>query len=226
MKQLSIIFLCILLPILGFSQKGVYFRVMGGASIPLQDLSSTVWTTDDKAGGFANIGYHGSVDLSWYFTPNFGVAVSGMRSYYNVNKDKIHAKAFEPGIDSIVYVDASPWVFGFMMFGPVYNVFLSEKLVMESRVQIGQVHTNSPKIELRVLDVNADLKTYTRNFSYAEGLQYNAAIGLKYMLEEELWLSFLIDYHFTQLEFTYRETIKVPNNLGALNASIGLSYKF
>jgi hypothetical protein len=46
------------------------------------------------------------------------------------------------------------------------------------------------------------------------------------MLEEELWLSFLIDYHFTQLEFTYRETIKVPNNLGALNASIGLSYKF
>ncbi|MBL6963514.1 MAG: hypothetical protein ISR55_06805 [Bacteroidetes bacterium] len=228
MRRILLLLTISLITLQGYSQKGVYFRLMGGASLPLQDLSSTEWTTDDKAGGFAKLGYQGSLDLSWYITPNLGVAVSGMKSYYQLNTDEIFNKAFEPGIDSTILIDASPWLLNYMMFGPVYNVFLSENLVLESRLQIGKMHTNSPKIELRVLDVNAIISTYTRNLSYAEGWQYNAALGLKYNLSESegIWLSIMLAYHYSQLEFTYKETIKVLNNLGALNASVGLSYKF
>ncbi|MFC2113840.1 hypothetical protein ACFLRI_00670 [Bacteroidota bacterium] len=226
MKKLILIYTISLLPLLGFSQKGIYFRFQGGPSFPMIDLSSELWNFDSKAGGFAKFGYHGSIDLSGYFTPNIGVAVTWMKNFHKVNTDAIHTKAFQPGIDSLVTIESSPWVINYMMIGPVFSVFLSEKWTFEGRLQIGKMNTNSPKIKLYVTNVNGSDSIFTRDYAYAEALQYNAGIGLKYNFNEDFYFTMMADFHVAQPVFTYKESINVPNNLGVLNTSFGIAYKF
>jgi len=222
-----IVILFILSASILFAQKGTYFRFEGGASLPLQDLSSQKWDTSSQTGGFALTGYNYGIDISWFLQYNMGVSFTYTKNRHLMDDAAIYLKAFEEGIDSQLTVESNPWLLNYFLLGFNYQFYTGERIKLEAKLDIGRLSTFCPKVKLRVIDVNGIIANYEREAVHDAAFAFGGGLGVKYKISETLHLTLFANYLFSSTEFLYKEnSIKVKNNLGVLNGTLGLAYKF
>jgi len=204
----------------------------GGLSLPMGNITKTAYS--DLSSGFsATTGGIYTLDAGYFFHPHFGVGMNLSFGSYKMRNPEAFALA---AIEAYEIEEASviPGRYNYLNVLPAfYYTTGGSKFAFDIRILAGYQNLKTPEIT-----VNLEENSIIQKAGSSGGFAYGAGIAARFPLTSKIGLRLGIDYINSNPDISIKtEGINNPmdglrivekynEQIGMLNASIGIVYQF